>query len=105
MAVAQLSGQSVLRGSKSVSNVHGEHASPAQPERLRVLRDAARRVAEKIRSNARRTETTRAKRNSAAALRGRRSDQGNERFHREACRGKYFGDVIQRTRRQDRQVE
>src|SRR5438128_5258549 len=105
VAVAQLSGQSALRRPEPVSLVHGQHPSALRCQRLRVLHHASRRVAEEIRSNARRPESARAEANSPAAFRGRRSAKGNERAHRQTGRRKYSGHVIQSPRGQDRQVE
>jgi uncharacterized protein (DUF885 family) len=46
--MAQLSGQSALRSAKPVSLLHGKYAPAAEPKGLRLLRDAARCLAEKF---------------------------------------------------------
>src|SRR5437899_6061354 len=53
MAMARLSRQSALRGTKPISVFHGEYAPAAEPEGLRLLRHGARCFAEEVRSNAR----------------------------------------------------
>ena len=105
VAVAQLSCQSTLRRPEPVSLVHGQHPSALRCERLRVLHHASRRTAEKVRSNARKSESPGAEANPPATFRGRRSAKGNERVHRQTGRRKYSGHVIQNPRGQDRQVE
>src|SRR6266576_4198470 len=82
MAVAQLSGQSALRRAESISFLYGEYAPAAGPERLRVLPEAAGCLAEKVRSASRQPQSPRRKANSAAAFRGRGSDQRNDGFYR-----------------------
>src|SRR5439155_19330555 len=80
VAMAQLSGQPALWRPEPISLVHGQHPPAPQPTGLRVLHHATGWVAEKVRSNARRPEVPRAETNSAAAIRHRRSAQGNERL-------------------------
>ena len=53
----------------------------------------------------RKSKSARGKANPAAALRGRRSAQGNDRFYRKARFRKYSRDVVQEPRGEDRQVD
>src|SRR6266566_2349990 len=66
MAVAQLSGQSALRRAESISFLYGEYAPAADPERLRVLPEAAGCLAEKIRPASRQPQRDAARRFSRA---------------------------------------
>ena len=104
MAMAQLSGEPTLRGPEPIPFFHGKHASAAEPQRLRVLPDAPGCFAEKIRPAAREPQSARGKADPAAAFRRRGSAQGNDRFYRQACLGKYSRDVVQDPRSSDRQV-
>src|SRR6266566_8917836 len=94
MAVAQLSGQSALRRSESISFLYGEYASAADPERLRVLPEAAGCLAKKIRPASRQPQSPRGKANSAAAFRSRGSAQRNDGFYRQAGFGQYSGGLV-----------
>src|SRR6266550_1716775 len=95
MAVAQLSGQSALRRAESISFLYGEYAPAADPERLRVLPEAAGCLPEKIRPASRQPQSPRGKANSAAAFRDRGSAQRNGGFYRQARFGQYSSDLIQ----------
>ena len=100
--MAQLPGQSALRRAESISLLHGEYASAAESQRLRVLPDAARWSAEKVRSSSCRSEGARTKADFAATIRGGRSAQGDDRFYRETGFGEYSRHVIQKPCSEDR---
>src|SRR6266496_2689540 len=68
VAMAQLSSQSTLRRAEPISLFHGKHAPVAESQGLRVLPEATRCSAEKVRSIAGEPEGARTKANSAAAF-------------------------------------
>src|SRR5258708_7614949 len=70
MAMARLPSQSALRSAERVSLVHGDYAPAPEPEGLRLLRDAARCVAEEVRPSPRWFEDSGTKANPAATFRG-----------------------------------